>query len=129
MVILPGGSTEVLNKETGEREYMSAEQWVRNKDSGKYIPVTNGNKLWERANDPSKAYDTTSLSIVQNGIGLNKVAKEIKDRFSKIGAISKNDSFYYTKQGQDIIQGYEALQQAIANGPEGVYRIKEENKD
>lgn len=74
------------------------------KQSG-WTVVTNQDLLYMRANSQSLANDDTTLNIVNNGIGIDKVNKLIQDCVSNLGTNSNSETAYAsTEQGQ-LIQG------------------------
>lgn len=118
------GSIIVQDRESnGELKFISPEEYTDNKSKGQYIPVTNSNLLWLRANSPEYVNDFSLLQTIENGIGLNKVNEMIKERLQKLGTSEvSNETFY--KKGS-AVKGAELLDQMIQLGPEGYYKIKQ----
>lgn len=100
---------------------MNYRQWMRDhRDDSNYMPLTNGNLLWYRYNSPTEVYDNALYSITNNGIGLPKIVQLIKESFKNLGTTeTENDSLVssYVKQGA------QELQQLLAQGPEGYYKV------
>lgn len=92
---------------TNGKEYkmMSPEEA---KQSG-WIPVTNQDLLYMRANDSSMSGDDKIYNIVNNSIGIEQVTKIIQDSISKLGTNSnKEEAYAQTEQGQ-LLQGLESF--------------------
>lgn len=110
-------------------KYLTPEEWFKAKNTGKYKPLTNSNVLWLRANSPAYANDNSILEVAQNGIGLDKVAKMVKDSLETLGNTKSTSELFYTKQGQNIVKGAEELLALINGGPDAVYKIKTTNSN
>lgn len=93
---------------------------------GKFKPFTNEQLLSYRAYSPNKAFDQEILQIVNNGVGIEKVAEYIKAHISSIGTDEFQQEGYSKKEAQQIISGIQALQQAseqgLAMAPDGTYK-------
>ena len=81
IAITENGYLTGINKETGKLQLFSVQDYLSNPhkftDKGKYQMLTNSNLLWMRAHSPQFAFDNKVLSIVENGIGLEKITKLI----------------------------------------------------
>lgn len=78
------------------------------KQSG-WIPVTNQDLLYMRANDSSMSGNDKIYNIVNNSIGIEQVTKIIQDSISKLGTNSnKEEAYAQTEQGQ-LLQGLESF--------------------
>lgn len=75
----------------------------------KYRPLTNGNALWMRQNLTSYANDSRILKLVENGYGINKIAKMVQDKIKKLGTNEVKLSGMTIKQQDQIAQGLQIL--------------------
>lgn len=119
--ITTSGKIVVIDNKTQKMTYLSPSQWSRAKNSNKYSPVTNSNLLWLRYNHPKYIKDNTILQTVENGIGLDQVNKMIKDSFQSMGKVEQSSEMYISKEA---VKGHTLLEQALAYGPDGIYKIK-----
>ena len=88
------------------------------KESGTIL--TNGDLLQLRAYSPNMRFNDSILNVVNNGIGMSKIAEFIKSNLPKIGS-SENETViegYTKKQANDIARGAELLM----NAPDGDYK-------
>lgn len=110
----------------GQITRMNYKEWMKNyREDGNYMPLTNGNLLWYRYTSPTEVGDNALYSITDNGIGLTKINKLIKDSFTSIGTTeSENDSLVSTY----IKQGVKEIQQLLSQGPEGYYKFTSKMK-
>ena len=94
----------------GDFKFLKPEQLSQN--SG-YTPVTNSELLRLRAYNPEMANNTSILGVVQNGIGIDTVTKQVTELVSKLGTQETSQEGYaITQQGQ-VITGLQDLTQAI----------------
>lgn len=110
----------VVDKGNGNIDMVSVDQFINQRD--KLKPITNSNLLWLRANDPRFAHNDKIYSVVENGIGMEKVTDLIK---SAIDGAGKDDSTlegYSVKSNGEIIAGLQLLQDAQNKG----YDVKDE---
>ncbi len=103
----------------GTIKEVDPEEFAQNKD--KYAPLTNSNLLWLRAHDPNYIGNNRLFQITENGIGLESVDRMIKERMSKIGSVETSGETFYKKGS--ALKGMEVLENMIALGPEGYYKI------
>lgn len=117
LAITNRGQFIVRNTETGEFALMTAEEL---KESEGYVAMTNSDLLKQRANDPSLANNNELLSVVQNGIGMEVVNKQIKDIIAGLGEKASNEKGYVSTKAGELIQGIEGFEKAIrdASGTE-----------
>lgn len=118
----PSGNVWITNK-SGELKAVSPEIWAKIRDSKEYQVVTNGNLLWMRSHMPQYVNNNQLLRIVENGIGLEEVHQMIKSRFQNLGKSETSTEFYVPKQA---VKGHQILEQMLAYGPEGYYKITQE---
>lgn len=103
------GQLVCVNSE-GDFKFLKPEQLSEN--SG-YVPVTNSELLRLRAYNPEMINNTNILGVVQNGIGIDTVTKQVTELVSKLGTQETSQEGYaITQQGQ-VITGLQDLTQAI----------------
>lgn len=114
----------ICQGEDGKLKRLSLQEFY--KSEGKYTPFTNEQLLQYRAYDQNKAFDQEILQIVNNGVGLEKVAEYIKAHINSIGTDEFQQEGYSKKEAQQIMSGIQALQQAseqgLAMAPDGTYK-------
>lgn len=115
--IANGGLNEVAISDTGKVTVMDKRGKIKQlstkeylSSGGQYLALTNSNLLAIRAQNPDYANQNNILGVVDNGIGLDKVTKNIMDSLSNLGT-SENE---YTAgvmnvEGGVLQQGKEAL--------------------
>lgn len=110
--------------EDGKLKRMTLSEMQNSKES--FTPFTNEQLLQYRAYSPNKAFDQEILQIVNNGVGLEKVAEYIKAHINSIGTDEFQQEGYSKKEAQQIMSGIQALQQAseqgLAMAPDGTYK-------
>ena len=93
---------------------LSIEEYVKNPD--KYRLLTNSNLLYLRAHSPSFAFQNEVFSIVENGLGMEKVAEFLKDNLQTLGTDESNRSYNVFTKNQQVIDGAEVLKGLAAGG-------------
>lgn len=127
------GDVVVFNKDK-QLTSISVKEYLKDKGEN-YRPLTNSHILYMRAHDPSFVQNNEILDIVNNGIGINKVAELIKNRLSSLGTSEQKIEGYSVKQSNQIKGGLEILdemaQKAAAAGMtvDGLYKNKLITKD
>lgn len=110
--------------EDGKLKRMTLSEMQNSKES--FTPFTNEQLLQYRAYSPNKAFDQEILQIVNNGVGLEKVAEYIKSHINSIGTDEFQQEGYSKKEAEQIMSGIQALQQAseqgLAMAPDGIYK-------
>nr|DAF63666.1 MAG TPA: hypothetical protein [Podoviridae sp. ctz6O13] len=100
----------VCMNDKGDFKLMTAEEL---KNSEGYVAMTNSELLARRAQDVSLANKNQLLSVVQNGIGMQVVTKQILDAIGNLGTSEDaREGFVSTRQGR-IIQGFEDFEKAV----------------
>lgn len=79
-----------------------------------------------RANDVKYAGVNNISTTIATGVSTDQINKFIWDTISKIGSDSESREFLKNKKGQDIKDG---IDQLIAEGEDGVYKIGQTRKD
>lgn len=100
----------VCKNKDGDFKLMTPEEL---KKSDGYVPLTNSELLYYRAQDPSLANNNQILSVVKNGIGIETVTKMIQDSLANLGSTeTTQDGYFSTKKGR-IIQGLQDFEKAV----------------
>ena len=92
---------------------------------GKLTALTNGQLLTMRAHSPNLAFDDQVFDIVNNGIGMSKIATHIKSIAGTIGSMETKIEGITKVESDKIKSGLKEL----AEAPEGYYKITQEKKD
>lgn len=100
----------VCMNEKGDFKLMSAEQL---KESEGYVALTNSELLYRRAQDTSLANNNQLLSVVQNGIGMEVVTKQIQDALANLGTSETSQGGYTATQKGRVIQGLQDFEKAV----------------
>jgi len=83
------------------------------------MALTNGQLLTMRANSPNLAFDDQVFDIVNNGIGMSKIATHIKSIAGTIGSMETKIEGITKIESDKIKSGLREL----AEAPEGYYKI------
>ena len=94
----------------GDFKFLTAEEL---KEHEGYAPLTNSELLYKRAQDTSLANNNKLLSVVQNGIGMEVVTKQIQDALNGLGTSEQSQNGYTSTQKGRIIQGMQDFEQAV----------------
>ena len=110
---------------------LTLKSWEEIKKSGKYTPLTNNDLLNIRAYDQSGKYilgkgDASLLTIVNNGIGMSKIADFIKANIPDMGTSEETIEGYTKKQSQQIQEGFKQL---LQDAPDGDYHWSKKTED
>lgn len=81
-----------------------------------YVPLTNSNLLYYRANSNDFSFDNRVLDVVSNGIGEQKITEMIQRSLNGIGTSNLEKIGYTQKQAENIIGGLELLKEAHNEG-------------
>lgn len=100
----------VCMNEKGDFKLMTAEQL---KSSEGYIALTNSELLYRRAQDRTLANNNQLLSVVQNGIGMEVVTKQIQDALANLGTTETTQEGYTSTQKGRVIQGLQDFEKAV----------------
>lgn len=100
----------VCMNEKGDFKLMTAEQL---KSSEGYVALTNSELLHRRAQDVSLANNNKLLSVVQNGISMEVVTKQIQDALKDLGTSEQSQEGYTSTQKGRIIQGMKDFEAAV----------------
>ncbi len=116
------GNYAVQNKETGKIETVSKI------DTSKHIPLTNSQLLTLREYRPDLAFDKGDYimqNVVANGVGLLKIAEQVKSMAGKLGSSELKLDGMSEVESNQIKQGIKLLQGA----PDGYYKTTTETKN
>lgn len=120
------GELILQNMDTGEVRRGSYSEWI---NSGKKLnPLTNSQVLEMRAKDPHFVFDDDIFNIVNNGVGLSKISKEIKSIASTLGSYEKKIEGISEVQSNKIKAGLQTLA-GYDGTPDGFYKISQDTKD
>ena len=86
--------------------------------------LTNADLADLRAN--KLPYANNISTVIANGVSMDSINKTVWDLIGKIGKDSTSKEFFKTKKGKDIKEGIDEL---LAAGQDGVYKITESNTD
>lgn len=100
----------VCMNEKGDFKLMTAEQL---KSSEGYVALTNSELLYRRAQDRTLANNNQLLSVVQNGIGMEVVTKQIQDALANLGTTETTQEGYTSTQKGRVIQGLQDFEKAV----------------
>ena len=106
------GRLVVQDQESGKTTLMSVEDYKQN--AGKYAALTNDQVLHMRAY--GKPFDNEILQIVNNGVGIRKVAEYIRNNVGNLGTTEFEQDGYTKKQAQSLSTGIEYLRQIAQQG-------------
>lgn len=118
--ITSSGQLVAQDKNTRELKLVSVQDYLSNKDKfsndGKYALLTNSNLLYYRAHSPEYSFNNSIFSIVENGIGLEKVQEILKSNLINLGKTDKTIPFSAYQHNNKVLQGAEVLQQLASQG-------------
>lgn len=125
--VTTGGALVLQNKE-GEVKLGTYQDYVNSK--GKWNPITNDQLLNLRAYSPNMALfkGDELMQIVNNGIGMTKIAAQIKSMASTLGSSEQRIEGISEVQNNRIKAGLQIL--AGTDGtPDGFYKVTQDKKD
>lgn len=117
IAIATNGKVAVQDKETGQVKFMSIEE-INDSVGGNFSTLTNSQLLYLRAHSPSLTNDNTILQTVENGIGMEQVAKMVQERLISLGNDKGTDKGSTTYEFP-AVAGAEVLQSLIEQGQDG----------
>ena len=120
------GELILQDRDTGEVKRGSYSEWI---NSGKKLnPLTNSQVLEMRAKDPHFVFDDDIFNIVNNGVGLPKIAKEIKSLAATLGSQEKKIEGISEVQSNKIKAGLQTLA-GYDGTPDGFYKVTQDEKN
>lgn len=122
---IDGKEAIVLDTENNTLVRVDPKQWkqIEQGQNDRYKIVTNSNVLWLRYRLPQFANDNEALSIVENGIGMDKISELVKANFRELGSDTLSSEQIFSKEAA---QGEKIISQMLAAGPEGYYKLTQE---
>lgn len=115
--ITTNGKLVVQDRETKQLHFMSADE-IKDSTNDNLQILTNSNLLSLRANSPGLVNDNSVLQIVENGIGMEQIAKMIQERLTSLGTDEVKQS-QSVSINQPAIAGAEILTSLAMQGQEG----------
>ena len=95
---------------------------------GKLMALTNGQLLTMRAHSPNLAFDDQVFDIVNNGVGMSKIATHIKSIAGTIGSMETKIEGISEVQSKRIKSGLQILA-GTEGTPDGFYKVTNDKKD
>lgn len=86
-----------VQDDKGKINTMNPDAYSKLKDREKYQVLTNDDLIRLRKYDPNFAFDTHLTSIIQNGVGADKVNQQIFDIIDKLGKTTTKETTYTDK--------------------------------
>lgn len=106
--ITTNGKLVVQDSETKQIKYMTAEELKDSTNNNLQI-LTNSNLLSLRANSPNLVNDNSILQIVENGIGMEQVAKMVQERFQSLETDETQYQGQTVRLNGNLVKGAEIL--------------------
>ena len=115
--VTPDGRLVAQDTSNGNIKFVSLSEL---KDSKTLSPLTNDELLHQRAYNPKLALQVGDqlMEVVNNGIGMSKIAQHIKSILPSLGSSETVIEGYTKKESNQIRKGLEAL----AEAPDGDYK-------
>lgn len=137
------GRIVVQSQENGAIKHMTLKDFYDQGDDPEYLPLTNSNLLYYRAEHPDFAYKNDILEVVSNGIGQEKVTELLQKAISDIGTDTLQTEGYTVRQQQNITKGLNILADLVREGKstadiygdqgllslDGIYKTKQLTSD
>lgn len=119
--ITDNGSLVVQNRETGQFSTINIQEYLANPEAfnssvSKYAVQTNSNLLYWRAHSKNQAFNNGVFSIVENGIGLEKVAELVNSNLNNLGKSETSKPFSFYSQNGQIVAGADILKELQKQG-------------
>ena len=111
--------------DTGKIVEGSVKQWLENKD--KLNPLTNSQVLDLRAHSSKYAFNNGLMSVVENGVGLNKISAQIKALAASLGQTENQLEGISEVESGKIKEGLKILA-STKDTPDGHYKITQNEK-
>lgn len=117
-------SGRIIVQDTKDGE-LKLKSWREVKEAeGQYNPLTNSQVLNMRAYSPNMKFNNDILNVVNNGIGVSKIAEFIKNHIPKPGTSEETIEGFTKHESNQIRQGLELLKEA----PAGDYKFTKYTK-
>ena len=85
------------------------------KENSEYQPLTNSDLLYYRSQFEEMAGENEILKIVQNGVGMETVTKQIQSIIANLGSSVEQQTGYFKTKTGNLIQGINDYANAIMN--------------
>ena len=118
--ITTNGKLVVQDRETKKLHYMSADELKDSTNDNLQI-LTNSNLLSLRANGPSLVNDNSILQIVENGIGMDQIAKMVRERLQSMGTDETEYGGQTVRLNGQLAAGAEILS-ALSNSEQAMFQ-------
>ena len=99
----------VNKKDKNDFQLLRPEQLVDNKD---YMPITNSDLLYLRANDSSLAFNNQILQTVNVGTSIKEITNYIQDCINGLGTNSSQSNSYASVEAGKLLKGLQDFQEA-----------------
>lgn len=120
------GEIVVQNLDTGEIKKTTLNQF-KNLE-GRWNPLKNSQLLTARAHSKNFAFDDTIFNIVNNGIGLSKIANHIKSLAGSLSVPERKLEGISEVQAGRVKSGLQVFS-GFSETPDGYYKISQDIKD
>lgn len=133
LVTTNGGINELAVGANGEMIFQNKEGefkigTIQNLNDKEWNPLTNDQVLELRAKSPNLAFNDKIFNIVNNGVGMTKIAEEIKSLAAGLGSYDKKIEGISEVQSNKVKAGLQTIA-GYSETPDGFYKITKEIKD
>lgn len=91
------------------------------KENSEYQPLTNSDLLYYRSQFKEMAGENEILKIVQNGVGMETITKQIQSIIANLGSSVEQQTGYFKTKTGNLIQGINDYANAIMDSQEDPY--------
>ena len=106
------------------------------KNQSKYIPITNQDLLYLRANIPTMAFNNQLTSTVSTSTSMKQITDTIKATIANLGNSSQNTTTYATAPSGTVVTGMQTIKQLLESQTgqidptlQDLYKHNEKNSD
>lgn len=106
------------------------------KNQNKYIPITNQDLLYLRANKSEMAFQNQLLSTVSTSTSMKQITDTIKATITNLGSSSQDTSMYATAPSGTVVTGMQMIKQLLESQTgqidptlQDLYKHNEKNSD
>lgn len=106
------------------------------KNQNKYMPITNQDLLYLRANKPEMAFKNQLLSTVSTSTSMKQITDTIKATITNLGNSSQDTSMYATAPSGTVVTGMQMIKQLLESQTgqidstlQDLYKHNEKNSD
>ena len=106
------------------------------KNQSKYIPITNQDLLYLRANIPTMAFNNQLTSTVSTSTSMKQITDTIKSTIANLGNSSQDTTTYATAPSGTVITGMQTIKQLLESQTgqidptlQDLYKHNEKNSD